>query len=619
MYTSPLDKSTPAYPAARFGIDGLCISHPSVRLCHLTTDGKYKIVRKTCPKCGTAGLMNDEVSGKVNHPHGYKKKSKVASKSRENPNALTAKRSEGRRIERHNSHGTHKTMKSSLGINSNDDTNEDITFVPAQAAPFSRLQQGGRHNQSMREDYNTSSCSSTYRRSRTTSPADKERGSTPRRYTDNRERDNYPTSSSINDNNKSTTKVTKSPKLETTPNALKQALRMKLKQTKHGMPSLPKLTEKLTGKALDTNITSVHDISDRAGELEDSLNRLNIVNGGRTSDDERQEKFRSSPFDGDGYCHQHPNIRLAKRTMLGSWKVMMHVCPECCHESCCKDTTAGSVCSRGSNRSGRRSRCSSNSRRNRSTSRSSPHRSSGRCSRASSIKSSDDGTATSTLSRRELDEIVDELSSLSAVPVHPAERVDVEQTRSAQYVKHTAQGVEKVTATKLPPPPRNPRRKTNRQSVRKSRFVEKKNPTVVGESFDTVSLLPPKEAFAETIDCTTKITSDDSICTLPTVASASPMSFNKISTSPAFSSAYFSRGNDNYHSGGISRKGIPSLPLYSRNDWRNESLDSFVKDENHEKFLHANAMKQQRYSKEVDEESVISELSGSADGVIWGC
>ena len=31
---------------ARFDVDGYCVAHPTTRLCMLTDDGKYKIVRK---------------------------------------------------------------------------------------------------------------------------------------------------------------------------------------------------------------------------------------------------------------------------------------------------------------------------------------------------------------------------------------------------------------------------------------------------------------------------------------------------------------------------------------------------------------------------------------------
>lgn len=41
---------------ARFDINGFCVNHPKLRMCKLTSDGKYIIVRKTCQRCGSAGL-----------------------------------------------------------------------------------------------------------------------------------------------------------------------------------------------------------------------------------------------------------------------------------------------------------------------------------------------------------------------------------------------------------------------------------------------------------------------------------------------------------------------------------------------------------------------------------
>lgn len=47
---------------ARFDINGFCVNHPKLRMCKLTSDGKYIIVRKTCQRCGSAGLMTGEVN-----------------------------------------------------------------------------------------------------------------------------------------------------------------------------------------------------------------------------------------------------------------------------------------------------------------------------------------------------------------------------------------------------------------------------------------------------------------------------------------------------------------------------------------------------------------------------
>lgn len=50
------NRSLPAYDGARFDVDGFCTLHSDVRLCRPSDDGKYKIVRKMCFKCGSATL-----------------------------------------------------------------------------------------------------------------------------------------------------------------------------------------------------------------------------------------------------------------------------------------------------------------------------------------------------------------------------------------------------------------------------------------------------------------------------------------------------------------------------------------------------------------------------------
>lgn len=67
-------KSIPAYKGARFDAHGFCLVHSDVRLCQITSNGQYRIVRKTCFKCGTAAFMTDAHMQKINS-HGYKKKS----------------------------------------------------------------------------------------------------------------------------------------------------------------------------------------------------------------------------------------------------------------------------------------------------------------------------------------------------------------------------------------------------------------------------------------------------------------------------------------------------------------------------------------------------------------
>ena len=40
-------------------------------------------------------------------------------------------------------------------------------------------------------------------------------------------------------------------------------------------------------------------------------------------------RYGTLPFDGEGYCFQHPNIMMAQKKMMGGFKIIMDVCPEC--------------------------------------------------------------------------------------------------------------------------------------------------------------------------------------------------------------------------------------------------------------------------------------------------
>src|SRR6056300_187671 len=65
---------TPAYTGARFNSLGFCISHHNVRLCTVSSGGKYKILRKICPKCGSNSLRSNLTRFRVNTLHGLGKK-----------------------------------------------------------------------------------------------------------------------------------------------------------------------------------------------------------------------------------------------------------------------------------------------------------------------------------------------------------------------------------------------------------------------------------------------------------------------------------------------------------------------------------------------------------------
>lgn len=43
-------------------------------------------------------------------------------------------------------------------------------------------------------------------------------------------------------------------------------------------------------------------------------------------------RYGALPFDGDGYCCRHPNVQLAQKKMIGGFKIIHDVCPQCAKE-----------------------------------------------------------------------------------------------------------------------------------------------------------------------------------------------------------------------------------------------------------------------------------------------
>lgn len=63
----------------------------------------------------------------------------------------------------------------------------------------------------------------------------------------------------------------------------------------------------------------------------------------------KTDRFGALPFDGEGYCHAHPSVRLAKKKALGGWKVLHDMCPDCAQDA--SSQAGGSVRSKSSRRS----------------------------------------------------------------------------------------------------------------------------------------------------------------------------------------------------------------------------------------------------------------------------
>ena len=61
------DKRSPAYEGAKFDARGFCIYHEDVRMCRVISNGKFKIVRKICYRCGSSSLARDKKRTKKLH------------------------------------------------------------------------------------------------------------------------------------------------------------------------------------------------------------------------------------------------------------------------------------------------------------------------------------------------------------------------------------------------------------------------------------------------------------------------------------------------------------------------------------------------------------------------
>ncbi|KAL7548436.1 hypothetical protein ACHAWF_011725 [Thalassiosira exigua] len=66
--------------------------------------------------------------------------------------------------------------------------------------------------------------------------------------------------------------------------------------------------------------------------------------GGRKTD-----RYGALPFDEEGYCHNHPSVRLAKKKALGGWKILSDLCPDCAQDAL--SVAGSSVRSKSSRRS----------------------------------------------------------------------------------------------------------------------------------------------------------------------------------------------------------------------------------------------------------------------------
>ena len=66
-------------------------------------------------------------------------------------------------------------------------------------------------------------------------------------------------------------------------------------------------------------------------------------------------RYGELPFDADGYCCRHPSVQIAQKKMIGGFKIIHDVCPDCAKEGSAS-RTGGRGRSRSKSRDSRRSR-----------------------------------------------------------------------------------------------------------------------------------------------------------------------------------------------------------------------------------------------------------------------
>eukprot|EP00970_Alexandrium_tamarense_P011684 scaffold2561_cov262-Alexandrium_tamarense.AAC.1 len=325
LHPSPLDKSTPAYPSARFDSNGYCIAHPSIRLCRLTNDGKYKIVCKTCFKCGSAGLMTDAHENKI-AVHGYKKK---GSKHREIPSLLTAsgggdgashnhihgegRLSKDKEKEHRHAHGNKRYDRHD---NNSNDTKSTSNIKKERAIVVSSTKTtDGEEKKRSSHTYRIGCAfaeappnTNTKSRSRTLSPNSNKLTRKSRGITLSPLRKSL-SSNTTKVSSTSTSFMRKFSAEMSSPRNIKDVIRIKL-------PSLIKSSPK-TDRAVHGSNKS------KSSKVAPNVTTSNVDKSTTTS------RYDAAPFNKEGCCNIHPDVHLAEKDRCGVWKVIQDACLKC--------------------------------------------------------------------------------------------------------------------------------------------------------------------------------------------------------------------------------------------------------------------------------------------------
>ena len=304
------------------------MAHPKTRLCKLTDDGKYKIVRKTCQRCGSAALSTS-ITRVPTNVHGYKKK-EVKHRELNVQGLLTAGGSHGSdahtnvqsQSHKHHSNGHHGPgSKSRRGIGRSHSSKEPSAndAKPQLARSIDRsnserqttkmLRQSSQGTKASTSSDGSNVCTSNRGRAFAVidpqKPSRRSRTMSPARRIDGTRRGR-----------------TLSP------------VRQKLANAKTASSGyFRKVSEELAAHS-PRHVKQIFHTKLRSPKV--------LPIHGKTN---------RHPFDCRGYCSLHPDVQLAKKDR-GSWTVIQDFCPRCnesnkpprSRSSTCTNRNAGKVC-----------------------------------------------------------------------------------------------------------------------------------------------------------------------------------------------------------------------------------------------------------------------------------
>lgn len=336
------DKNAPAFEGARYNSRGFCIHHAGIRLCRVTADGEFVIVRKICFKCGKSkNDVHDKTKKTKKKLHGAAKcqrKKSPTQQHRDSPSSehnkqrisssgvpykLLSSTARDRKQHRITSGGKPSKQHLSSDTVSRDFARISSSGVPCRIKTVERrgVPSGVSSSSSSSSGYSKQRSSSSGMRNditieqqrrhprqiRSPSPIRKRSsGSGRRRNTLS------PIRRSLN------RKIILSPCPSSAPNG--------------GSDLRPKVTVDKINELRRLQPPPLHDQGSgpQASASTRSNSQKKEIKPPRVSTTSTSKEKERLPFDSKGFCKYHPDHRLAKKNDTGGWDLVSGVCPQCC-------------------------------------------------------------------------------------------------------------------------------------------------------------------------------------------------------------------------------------------------------------------------------------------------